>query len=141
MPLNYDKYYDFGDEVKSFLVNSETEFKSFENYYHLQSKIKEKEKELSEVLKDQTKRNIELLGIFSAIIALLYQGATAANSEIPFPDKILTFFLMFITLISFLILLKSIVSKSYFRERTFILFTIISLILISSIIIILIVIK
>lgn len=141
LTLNYDKYYDFGDEVKSFLVNSETEFKSFENYYHLQSKIKEKEKELSEVLKDQTKRNIELLGIFSAIIALLYQGATAANSEIPFPDKILTFFLMFITLISFLILLKSIVSKSYFRERTFILFTIISLILISSIIIILIVIK
>lgn len=138
LPLNYDRFYDFADEIKNFLINCETEYKSFENYFHLKNKISEKEKEISEVLKDQTKRNIELLGIFSAIIALLYQGATAANSMIPFSDKVLTFLLMFVTLISFSIFLKAIVSKSIFREKNFLIVTIVSLILIISIIVILI---
>ena len=141
IPIDYSKYHEFLKKLEYFVINSENEIKSLKNISYFTSNLISKEEEIKTELKDQSKRNIELLGIFSAIIALLYQGATAANSEISFSDKILTFFLMFITLISFLILLKSIVTKSYFKEKTFILLTIISLILISSIIIILIIIK
>ncbi len=106
LPLNYDRFYDFSDEIKSFLVNCETEYKSFENYFKLQNKIIEKEKKLEEILKDQTKKNIELLGIFSAIIALLFQGINTVNSKTLFHEKVLIFILMFVSLFSFLFMIR-----------------------------------
>jgi len=132
LPLSYDKFDSFSDKLNNFLLFCENELKSLENFYSLNKKITEKEKEISEVLKDQAKKNIELLGIFSAIIALLYQGIITANTESSLKDKVYVFCLMFLTLFAFLILLKTIISKSIFKEATFIWVSSIILLIIAS---------
>lgn len=110
LPINFEKFETFTDELNNFLLFCENELKSIENFFLLNKKISDKEQEISDVLKDQSKRNIELLGIFSAIIALLFQGAYTSQSNISFNAKFLTFVMMFIILASFLIMLRAFIS-------------------------------
>lgn len=110
LPLNFDKYDTFLIKIENYLSFSENECKSLENYILMNNKIKEREEEIFDVLKDQSKRNIELLGIFSAIIALLFQGAYTSQSKVSFSNKFLTFIMMFIVLASFLVMLRAFIS-------------------------------
>lgn len=111
LPLNFDKYDNFLIKTENYLLFSENECKSLENYILMNIKIKEREDEIHNVLSDQSKKNIELLGIFSAIIALLFQGAYTSQSNTAFENKFLTFIIMFVVLAFFLIMLRAFISN------------------------------
>lgn len=112
LPIDYEKYNEFSEEIKYFLLNSRNEINGLKNISFLTSKLIEKDEEVKLELKNQSRKNIELLGIFSAIIALLFTGVTTANNAETFPFKILTFISMFIVLISFLLLLHFLVNHN-----------------------------
>lgn len=136
LPIEFEKYDEFEKYTEAFFLRVENEMKSLNNLNSFVKIFKRDRDELQEDIKNNSKKNIELLGIFSAIIALLFQGATTANAESPLKDKVYVFCLMFLTLFSFLILLKTIVSKSIFKEATFIWVSSIILLIIASVTII-----
>lgn len=106
LSINYSDYNDFLKEIESFILNFDNQIKSLKNIYFSTNKLIEKQKEIQTQLKDQEKKNLEILGIFSAIIALLFQGVNTAQSQEHFEHKLLTFILMFVVLFSFLFMIR-----------------------------------
>lgn len=106
------------------IENCKNEIKSLNNFYSLFNRLDYKLTRQEEVLENSTKKNIELLGIFSAIIALLFQGAYTSQSENSFVSKLLTFATMFLVLSSFILMLKYFVTgtKTKNKEHTTIVF-------------------
>lgn len=104
------------------IENCKNEIKSLNNFYSLFKKLDSKLTNQEQVLVDKLQiqenelenskiKNIELLGIFSAIIALLFQGVNTAQSSEGFQFKFLTFITMFLVLCSFLVLLRHFLYK------------------------------
>ncbi len=112
LTINYSEYSDFLKEMESFILNFDNQIKSLKNIYFSTNKLIEKQTEIQIQLKDQEKKNLELLGIFSAIIALLFQGVNTAQSSDRFEFKLLTFLSMFIVLFSFLFMIKIFFDKN-----------------------------
>lgn len=106
LSINYSDYNNFLKEIESFILNFDNQIKSLKNIYFSTNKLIEKQKEIQIQLKDQEKKNLEILGIFSAIIALLFQGVNTAQSEEKIQYKLITFLSMFLVLFSFLFMIK-----------------------------------
>ncbi|PJJ10058.1 hypothetical protein CLU83_3447 [Flavobacterium sp. 1] len=117
LSINYSDYSEFLKEIESFILNFNNQIKSLKNIYYSTNKLIEKQTEIQAQLKDQEKKNLELLGIFSAIIALLFQGVNTAQSSEHFGYKILTFILMFIVLFSFLFMIRIFFNKDEKIEK------------------------
>lgn len=105
LPIEFEKYDDFERYTEAFFLRIDNEVKSLKNLNSFVSLFKKDRDELQEEIKNNSKKNIELLGVFSAVIALLFQGVNTAQSTEKFTGKILTFIAMFIVLIAFLLLL------------------------------------
>ena len=105
LPIEFEKYDDFEKYIEAFSLRIDNEIKSLENLESFVSLFKKDRDQLQEQIKNNSNKNIELLGIFSAVIALLFQGVNTAQSTETFENKMLTFIAMFIVLISFLLLL------------------------------------
>jgi hypothetical protein len=117
LSINYGDYSDFLKEIESFILNFNNQIKSLKNIYYSTNKLIEKQTEIQAQLKDQEKKNLELLGIFSAIIALLFQGVNTAQGKEHFGYKLLTFILMFIVLFSFLFMIRIFFNKDEKIEK------------------------
>lgn len=117
LSINYSDYREFLKEIESFILNFNNQIKSLKNIYYSTNKLIERQTEIQSQLKDQEKKNLELLGIFSAIIALLFQGVNTAQSSEHFGYKILTFILMFIVLFSFLFMIRIFFNKDEKIEK------------------------
>ncbi|KQO29667.1 hypothetical protein ASF10_03940 [Flavobacterium sp. Leaf82] len=115
LPLDYESLLKEIDGLESKNENFKNEIKSLSNFSILFEKLESKVSIQEQVLENNTKKNIELLGIFSAIIALLFQGAYTSNSETTFENKLFTFIIMFIALVSFMLMLKVFVSNKVER--------------------------
>lgn len=113
LPIEFEKYDEFEKYTEAFLLRIENEIKSLNNLSSFVKIFKKDKDELQEDIKSYSKKNIELLGIFSAIIALLFQGVYTANSNVSYENKFYTLITMFIVLISFLLMLRSFLSKKY----------------------------
>lgn len=111
LPLDYGSLLKEIDGLESKNENFKNEIKSLSNFSILFEKLESKISIQEQILENSTKKNIELLGIFSAIIALLFQGAYTSNSDTTFENKLFTFIIMFIVLISFMLMLKVFVSN------------------------------
>ncbi|SFC52946.1 hypothetical protein [Flavobacterium phragmitis] len=105
LPIEFEKYDDFERYTEAFLLRIDNEIKSLNNLDAFVSLFKKDRDKLQEEIRNNSNKNIELLGIFSAVIALLFQGVNTAQSLQTFEQKILTFIAMFIVLIAFLLLL------------------------------------
>lgn len=105
LPIEFEKYDDFETHTQAFSLRIDNEIKSLENLDSFVNLFKKDRDQLQEQIKNNSNKNIELLGIFSAVIALLFQGVNTAQSTESFENKILTFIAMFIVLITFLLLL------------------------------------
>lgn len=112
IPINYSEYRNYVNDFQQFITNIEYEYKGLKNIHSLTKELEEKEKNIQEEIEKSKTKNIELLGIFSAIIALLFQGVSTAQSEEKFEFKFLTFTMMFVMLSSFLLMLRR-----YVREK------------------------
>ena len=117
LSIDYTKYKDFLKETESFILNFDNQIKSLKNIYSSTSKLIEKQTEIQTQLKEQEKKNLELLGIFSAIIALLFQGVNTAGSTENIQFKLLTFICMFVVLFSFLFMIRVFFNKEDKMER------------------------
>jgi hypothetical protein len=117
LSINYSDYNVFLKEIESFILNFDNQIKSLKNIYFSNIKLIEKQEEIQIQLKDQEKKNLELLGIFSAIIALLFQGVNTAQSKEHFGYKLLTFILMFIVLFCFLFMIRVFFNKEEKIEK------------------------
>jgi hypothetical protein len=124
LPLDYESLQKEVQLLESKNENIKNEIKTLANFSMLFEKLEGKVSIQEKILEDNTKKNIELLGIFSAIIALLFQGAYTSQSENSFISKLLTFATMFLVLSSFILMLKYFVtdSKTRTRENTTIVF-------------------
>lgn len=122
LPLDYESLLKEIDGLENKNENIKNEIKSLNNFHslfnRLDSKLTNQELKLENKLTTQQKdiedskiKNIELLGIFSAIIALLFQGVNTAQSSERFEFKFLTFITMFLVLCSFLVLLRHFLYK------------------------------
>jgi hypothetical protein len=111
LPLDYGSLLKEIEGLESKNENFKNEIKSLSNFSILFEKLESKISTQEQILENSTKKNIELLGIFSAIIALLFQGAYTSNSDTTFENKLFTFIIMFIILISFMLMLKIFVSS------------------------------
>jgi hypothetical protein len=138
LPIEFEKYDEFEKHTEAFLLRIENEVKSLNNLNSFVKIFKKDRDELQEDIKSNSKKNIELLGIFSAIIALLFQGAYTVNSNVAYEDKLFTLIAMFLVLVSFLLMLRSFYSKKFERDELItikiISFLIIPLLLITTII-------
>lgn len=105
LPIEFEKYDDFEQYTEAFFLRIDNEIKSLKNLNSFVNFFKKDRDELQEEIKNNSKKNIELLGVFSAVIALLFQGVNTAQSTDKFEYKLLTFIAMFIVLIAFLLLL------------------------------------
>lgn len=141
LPIEFEKYDAFEKYTEAFLLRIENEIKSLNNLNSFMKIFKKDRDELQEDIKNNSKKNIEMLGIFSAIIALLFQGINTANSaNISVKDKLLTFSMMFIVLFSFLFILRLVLDKNtkltklkyWFELGVFILMFIILIIIFSN---------
>ncbi|MDQ6471152.1 hypothetical protein RB619_10910 [Flavobacterium sp. LHD-80] len=140
LSINYSDYKTFLKEIESFILNFDNQIKSLKNIYFSTNKLIEKQTEIQTQLKDQEKKNLELLGIFSAIIALLFQGVNTAGSNEKIEYKLLTFIAMFIVLFSFLFMIRLFFNKeekiekmsNWFQMSVFILMFIILLLVYTS---------
>ncbi|MBQ0909793.1 hypothetical protein KBJ98_13850 [Flavobacterium sp. F-328] len=117
LPIEFEKYDEFEKYTEASILRVENEIKSLSNLNSIMKHFEKDRDELQEDIKSNSKKNIELLGIFSAIIALLFQGAYTSNSSVPFDDKLYALLIMFVVLISFLLMLRSFVSKKYERNE------------------------
>ncbi len=112
LPIDYKKYDDFSPELEAFFLRIENEIKSIEKISHLMVLYKVQKNQLHNEIKDNTKKNIELLGIFSAVIALVFGGiSTATNEKSTFEQQFLILVTLFIILFSFITLLRSFIYK------------------------------
>jgi len=117
LSINYSDYNTFLKEIESFILNFDNQIKSLKNIYFSTNKLIEKQTEIQTQLKDQEKKNLELLGIFSAIIALLFQGVNTVGSTEIIQYKILTFIIMFVILFSFLFMIRMFFNKEEKIEK------------------------
>ncbi|MCO6147718.1 hypothetical protein [Flavobacterium sp. NRK1] len=115
LPLNYSELLKEIDLLDNIVIATKNQINNLYTFSSLFERldrkltIQEKESENNKV------KNIELLGIFSAIIALLFSGVTTAQSTEKFEFKFLTFITMFVILCSFLVLLRHFLYK---KENT-----------------------
>lgn len=117
LPIEFEKYDEFEKYTEAYFLRIENEIKSLNNLNSFIKIFKKDRDELQEDIKNNSKKNIELLGIFSAIIALLFQGAYTSNSDVTYENKLYTFITMFIVLISFLLMLRAFLSKKYEKNE------------------------
>ncbi|WPO80030.1 hypothetical protein [Flavobacterium sp. KACC 22761] len=117
LSIDYTKYKDSLKEIESFILNFDNQIKSLKNIYSSTNKLIEKQTEIQAQLKEQEKKNLELLGIFSAIIALLFQGVNTAGSTESIQYKLITFICMFVVLFSFLFMIRIFFNKEEKIER------------------------
>lgn len=111
LPIDFEKYNNFENSTYLFISRIENEIKGLSSINSL-IEIYDKEKDnLQNELKQNTKKNIELLGLFSAIIALTFGGISIAKNEVNFKEKFISFITLFIILFSFVVLLKSYVNN------------------------------
>lgn len=116
LPIEFEKYDDFEKHIEAFILRIDNEIKSLENLNSFVSIFKKDRDRLQEQIKSNSNKNIELLGIFSAVIALLFQGVNTAQSTETFENKMLTFIFMFIVLIAFLLLLHYFINHNQKRD-------------------------
>lgn len=111
LPIDFGKYEDFEKQTEFTILRFENQFKWVQDISQLSKSYNDDKIKLHSIIEDNGKKNIELLGIFSAIIALLFQGAYTSQSDEKFESKFFTFIVMFIVLISFLLLLRTFISN------------------------------
>lgn len=111
LPIDFNKYQEFKNQTEAFILRIDNEIKSLQQINSLMAIYESEKEELEIQIKDGFKKNIELLGIFSAIIALLFQGVYTSQSNEGFESKFYTFIVMFIILFSFLSLLRTFISN------------------------------
>lgn len=138
LPIEFEKYDEFEKFTEASILRVENEIKSLSNLTSIMKSFEKDRDELQDDIKSNSQKNIELLGIFSAIIALLFQGVYTVNSNVKYEDKLFTLVTMFLVLISFLLMLRSFYSKRFEREELITIkivsFLIIPLLLIATII-------
>lgn len=117
LPIEFEKYDEFEKMHEAFHLRIENEIKSINNLNSFVKIFKKDRDELQEDIKNNSRKNIELLGIFSAIIALLFQGAYTVNSDVSYENKLFTFIIMFIVLVSFLLMLRAFYSNKYEKDE------------------------
>ncbi|MDC7999744.1 hypothetical protein POV26_01720 [Aequorivita todarodis] len=112
LPIDYKKYDEKTASLDSFVVSVNNEIKSLKNILSLTNILEKKEKEIQSNINDNLKKNIEILGIFSAIIALVFGGISTINSDkILFEQQFIILVTLFIILFSFITLLRSFIYK------------------------------
>jgi hypothetical protein len=111
LPLDYDSLLKEIEGLERKIENGKQEIKNLQNFSILFDRLDIKLITQEKELENGKIKNIELLGIFSAIIALLFQGVNTAQSSERFEFKFLTFVTMFVVLCSFLLLLRHFLYK------------------------------
>lgn len=111
LPIDFDKYNDFISSTEAFLLRIENEIKSLSKITSLMEIYNKEREGLQNEIKDNFKKNIELLGIFSAIIALVFGGVSTITKDVKFEDQFLILVTLFIILFTFITLLKTYVNK------------------------------
>lgn len=111
LPLDYQNLEKEIERLQNKLENDKNEIKSLMSFASLFEKLDGKLTIQEKELENGKIKNIELLGIFSAIIALLFQGVNTAQGSERFEFKFLTFITMFVVLCSFLLLLRHFLYK------------------------------
>ncbi|MGB0880146.1 MAG: hypothetical protein ACPGTO_06230 [Polaribacter sp.] len=111
LPIDFKKYNNFENSIYSFILRIENEIKGLSSINSLIDKYDNEKENLQNELKQNTKKNIELLGLFSAIIALTFGGISIAENGVGFKEKFISFITLFVILFSFIVLLKSYVNN------------------------------
>ncbi|AXP80457.1 hypothetical protein CJ739_1368 [Mariniflexile rhizosphaerae] len=111
LPIDFEKYDDFIAFINAFILRIENEIKSLLNITSLMEIYGGEKENLHNEIKDNFKKNIELLGIFSAIIALVFGGISTITKDVKFEDQFLILVTLFIILFTFITLLKTYVNN------------------------------
>lgn len=116
LPIDFKKFDDFKITLAAFILRIENDIKSLSNITSLMEIYGGEKDKLQNEIKDNFKKNIELLGIFSAIIALIFGGISTITKNIKFEDQFLILITLFIILFTFITLLKTYVNKDKERD-------------------------
>ncbi|MDD5149283.1 MAG: hypothetical protein PHC28_02225 [Flavobacterium sp.] len=111
LPLNY---LDLLKEVEAFESNylsNTNDIDNFSNFSILFNRLDIKLTDQEKEIKEQSKKSIELLSVFTAILALIFGGVSTLTTNTTFEEKFLTFISLFIVLFSFITLIKTFISK------------------------------
>lgn len=117
LPLDFDELIKEVEKLEVYIENNENDIKSLSNFSSLFIRLNKKISEQEKDIKENSKKSIELLSVFTAILALIFGGiSTASDEKATFENKFLTFISLFIVLFSFITLVKTFISK----EKSFI---------------------
>mgnify|MGYP000315448445 CR=1 FL=1 len=134
LPIKFDKYDNFIEEMNAFILRTDNEIKSLGNIFSIMTVFSENKNKLKETIENNTQKNIELLGIFSAIIALTLGGISITGNKTSFEEKLLVFISLFSVLFLFIVLLKSYIKNDENSKYKIILFFCLTMLLLASII-------
>lgn len=111
LPIDLNKYDSFKNETAAFIIRIENQTKGIEDLSFLMDKFQKEKDTLESEINKNKQQNIELLGIFSAVIAILFSGVTTSQSSEKFENKFLTLITMFVILAAFLLMLRAFITN------------------------------
>ncbi|WP_275315326.1 hypothetical protein [Tenacibaculum bernardetii] len=107
LPIDYLIYDNLIEKLKSYIPQTENTIKNFYNINSLIKVYDEEKNKLQGTISKNLKSNIEILGIFSAIITISFSAISISAAKINFKEKFFVFISLFSILFLFIILLKS----------------------------------
>ncbi len=135
LPLDFDALLKEVEKLEIYIETNENDIKSLSNFSTLFIRLNKKISDQEKDIKENSKKSIELLSVFTAILALIFGGiSTASDEKATFENKFLTFISLFIVLFSFITLIRTFISKekSFMEILGLFVFYLIALILIIS---------